>query len=210
MTGPATFSLFVHLRTDRSGPDGARPKYRRSPVRARVSSSMRCRTRSVSAGCRSEAMARGATGARMRRAVDGNSARSTSNLFRLSSSLGRSTPCAADRPPTRHSWGGPVRRPRVTAVTWFCANSPTISLNGMSRGARTTSRVMSSSTVRWCMSPLPSELLRGRSARERSVRHPWFGLPGPCGGAVRVARWIHNILRKGRRPCELTSAIRSL
>jgi hypothetical protein len=97
-----------------------------------------------------------------------------------------------------------------TAVTWFCANSLTISLNGMSRGARTTSGVMSSSTVRWCMSPLPSELLRGRSAGERSVRHSWFGLPGPCGGAVRVARWIHNILRKGRRPCELTSAIRSL
>jgi hypothetical protein len=43
-----------------------------------------------------------------------------------------------------------------TAVTSFSANSLTISLNGVSRRARTTSRVMSSATVRWCMSPSPS------------------------------------------------------
>lgn len=42
-----------------------------------------------------------------------------------------------------------------TAVTPFSARSLTTSLNGRSRLALTTSRVMSSPTVRWCMSVLP-------------------------------------------------------
>lgn len=61
-----------------------------------------------------------------------------------------------------------------TAVTPLSASSWTISLNGMSRCARTTLRVMSSATVRWCMSPLRSRWRQsvGSGGRCQEGREP--------------------------------------